>query len=35
MKMAAVGAQTERRGMLGPVRKQLAGVASPAAFVFN
>src|SRR5258706_3666249 len=36
MKAAAVGAQTERRGSLWPVRKLLAGVASPAlCFLFR
>jgi hypothetical protein len=29
-KAVAIGAQTKRRSMLWPVRKLLAGVASPA-----
>jgi hypothetical protein len=35
MNKAAVGAQTRRWGKLWPVRKLLAGVASPAGFIFN
>jgi hypothetical protein len=31
----AAGAQTERRGLAGPVRDLLGGETSPAAFVFQ
>ena len=31
-KATAIGAQTERRGLAGPVRALLGGVCSPAAF---